>query len=61
MNTDDSELISAASNPATTMPLTPTGSKVPISVGNASSGCPRSSRPLSANAWAITPGMTKMK
>ena len=50
LNTDDRELMSAASRPATTRPLKPTGSRVPINVGNAASVCSSSSMPFCDSA-----------
>lgn len=42
-------------------PRRPAGRMAPTSAGSASSELPRSSRPLSDRAKAITPGITKMK
>ena len=46
LNTDESELINAANNPATTIPFKPAGNKAPTNVGRASSGLLRVMSPL---------------
>ena len=50
LNTDESELMSAASRPATTSPRSPMGSSVAMSVGSAWSGVSSCSWPCCASA-----------
>jgi len=75
LNTPASELISAASRPATTMPRTPAGSTVATRSGKAFCAWSRISSPLASNntcwiagtlplaasAKQMMPGMMKMK
>ena len=58
LNTDDSELIRAASRPAATRPFNPVGSSAPIMAGSAWSGSSSCSAPLLLSASARTPGST---
>ena len=74
LNTPASELMSAASRPATTMPRMPVGSTSRTISGNAAWACAGTTLPLAststlrpppcpvlASASAIMPGMMKMK
>jgi hypothetical protein len=60
LKTAASELISAARKPATTRPLTPTGSSTRIISGSAWSARASSSCPALTRAAATNPGITKM-
>jgi hypothetical protein len=60
LKTPASELISAASRPATTRPRTPTGSSTRIISGSAWSARASSRRPVATSAAATRPGITKM-